>query len=206
VSTDRSLERDIAALATGSLLIGHRLIAPGDENALLAAEAASITSTVVESRRASGAARIVARRLLAQLGYADCPVPKDPSGAPIWPDGIVGSLAHDSEVAVAAVAPKRDIRSVGIDIEPVAPLPPEMLDLIVTPRERERLAGDPLNGKLIFAAKEAVYKAAYRLDETFLEFQDIEVDLHAGNAATTTGRTFALRFRVSTRIVVVAIA
>ena len=58
------------ALALPGLLIGHRVISPGDEHALLDEEAASIASPVIAVRRASGAARIVARQLLAQLGYA----------------------------------------------------------------------------------------------------------------------------------------
>ena len=32
----------------------------------------------------------------------------------------------------------------------------------------ESIAGDPLRGKLLFAAKEAVYKAVYPLDGVFL--------------------------------------
>ena len=45
-------------------------------------------------------------------------VTKAPSGAPLWPRGIVGSLAHDRAVAVAAVARAADISCLGIDIEP----------------------------------------------------------------------------------------
>ena len=108
---DPSLQREINALASPGLLIGHRLISPGDEDALLDEEAGSIASTVVGARRASGAARIVARELLAQLGHPRAPVPKSASGEPIWPAGIAGSLAHDDEVAVAAVGPRRDVGS-----------------------------------------------------------------------------------------------
>ena len=68
-------------------------------------------------------------------------------------------------------------RAVGIDIEPAVPLPPDMLELIATPQELRKIADDPLRGKLLFAAKEAVYKAVYPLDRVFLEFRDIEVDL-----------------------------
>ena len=42
---DRVLEHDLAALAVPGLLLGHRLISPGDEDALLDAEAVSITAT-----------------------------------------------------------------------------------------------------------------------------------------------------------------
>ena len=203
---DPSLQREINALASPGLLIGHRLISPGDEDALLGEEAASIASAVVGARRASGAARIVARELLAQLGHPRAPLPRSASGAPVWPAGIAGSLAHDDEVAVAAVGRQRDIGSVGIDVEPAVPLPPDMLELIATPNERSKIAADPLRGKLLFAAKEAVYKAVYPLERVFLEFRDIEVDLAGRTAATRTGRVVALRYSLSPRVVVLALA
>jgi 4'-phosphopantetheinyl transferase EntD len=203
---DPSLQRELDALAPPGLLIGHRLISPGDEDALLGEEAASIASTVVKARRASGAARIVARELLAQLGHPRAPLPKGASGAPVWPAGIAGSLAHDDEVAVAAVGRQRDVSSVGIDVEPAVLLPPDMLELIATPNERSKIAADPLRGKLLFAAKEAVYKAVYPLERVFLEFRDIEVDLAARKAVTRSGRVVALRYSLSPRVVVLALA
>ena len=205
-ATDPSLRQALERLAPASVLIGHRLISPGDEDALTPEEAASIESALPEVRRASGAARIVARQLLQRLGLASAIIPKHPSGMPIWPAGFVGSLAHDESVAVAAVARTRDFRTVGIDIEPALPLPADMCDLVLSPRERQSLGGGPLAGRLVFAAKEAVYKAVYPLDRVFLEFSDIEVDLSAGKAVTRTGRTLSLRHCVSSHIVALALA
>src|SRR6476661_8661982 len=119
---DPGFQRELDCLAPPGLLIGHRLITPGDEDALLAHEAASIPSPIGSVRRASGAARIVARELLAKLGYGPAAIPKAPSGEPIWPEGIAGSMAHDDRIAIAAVGPQRDFRSIGIDIEPAVPL------------------------------------------------------------------------------------
>ena len=202
---DPALQRDIESLAVPGLLIGHRLISPGDEHALLDAEAVSIGSAVIEARRASGAARIVARGLLAQLGYSGIAVPRGQSGEPIWPAGIGGSLAHDERVAVAAVGKLSEIGALGIDVEPAELLPPEMLDLVATPQELRKIADDPLRGRLLFAVKEAVYKAVFPRDRAFLEFRDIEVDLAARKAVTRTGHVLALRFRFSSRVLVVAL-
>jgi 4'-phosphopantetheinyl transferase EntD len=204
-AVDPTLARDIEALAVPGLLIGHRVISAGDENALLVEEAASIASPVIAVRRASGAARIVARALSAQLGYARVAVPKGEAGEPIWPAGISGSMAHDDRIAVAAVGRQRDIRAVGIDVEPAVPLPREMLELIATPLELRGISDDPLRGKLLFAAKEAVYKAVYPLERVFLEFRDIEIDLVSRTATTRTGRAVALRTCVSSHVVVVAL-
>jgi 4'-phosphopantetheinyl transferase EntD len=205
-AVDPMLQRDMDALAVPGLLTGHRLISPGDEDALLDAEAASIKTPVVAVRRASGAARIVVRELLARLGYDRVAIPKAASGGPVWPAGVVGSMAHDDHVAVAAVGLQRDVGTVGIDIEPAVALPREMLDLIATPQELRTMTDDPLRGKLLFAAKEAVYKAVYPLDRVFLEFRDIEIDFAGRKAATRTGRELALRYCISSRVVVLAIA
>jgi len=204
-AVDPLLARDLAILAPPGLLIGHRVILPGDEHALFDEEAAPIASSVIAVRRASGAARIVARELLAALGYAGASVPRGASREPVWPVGIVGSLAHDDEVAVAALARRSDFASVGIDVEAALPLPPELRALVATPQELLGSRNDPLREKLLFAAKEAVYKAAFPLDRIFLDFHDIEVDLAAGRAVTRTGRVLALRHRVSTHVLALAL-
>jgi 4'-phosphopantetheinyl transferase EntD len=203
-ATDPSLQQGLDRLAPAGVLIAHRLIAPADENALLPDEAASIPA-LSERRRASGAARIVARQLMQRLGYSAAAIPRDASGMPLWPAGLVGSLGHDETVAVAALARAQDAAGIGIDVEPALPLPAEMRDLVLTPRERENLP-DPLVARIVFAAKEAVYKAAYPLDRAFLEFADIEVDLGAGRAVTRTGRTLSIRHCVASHIVVLAFA
>jgi 4'-phosphopantetheinyl transferase EntD len=203
---DPAFQQDLDSLAPPGLLIGHRLITPGDDDALLEHEAASIPSSVASVRRASGAARIVARELLAKLGYGPVAIPTAPSGEPIWPEGIAGSMAHDDRIAVAAVVPLRDLRAVGIDIEPAVPLSADMLELVATPQELRNIADDPLRGKLLFAAKEAVYKAAYPLDRIFLEFRDIEIDFAARRAITRTRRVLALRYFVSSHVVALALA
>jgi 4'-phosphopantetheinyl transferase EntD len=203
---DPTLQQALEALAPAGVVIGHRVITAGDENALTPEEAASISSRAAEVRRASGAARIVARQLMARLGLPPAAVPKETSGMPIWPAGLAGSIAHTDGIAVAALARTPDFRALGIDIEPALPLPADMRELVVSPREWQRLGEDPLAGRVLFAAKEAAYKAAYPLDRVFLEFADIEVDLRAGQAQTRTGRTLSLRHCVSPHIVALALA
>ena len=196
--------RAIDALAVPGLLIGHRVISQGDELALLHEEMASLSFPAIERRLASGAARRVARELMNSMGFAGLPILRSTFGAPVWPAGIVGSMAHDDRIAVAAVGLRRDLDAVGIDIEPAAPLPPDMLELTVTPRERRAIADNPLGAKLLFAIKEAVYKAAYPLDQEFLDFHDIKVDLAGRLATTRAGRTLALHWCVFSHVLVVA--
>ena len=112
-------------------------------------------------------------------------------------DGSVRSLRKDL---------KNEIWHLLINRDDGLPLPADMLDLVANANELRMIAGDPLGGRLLFASKEAVYKAAFPLDRAFLEFPDISVDLGAGKAVTRGGREFALRSVVSSHIVVLALA
>jgi 4'-phosphopantetheinyl transferase EntD len=204
VTADPSFQSAIDALCFPGIMIGHRLISPGDEHALLPEEVPAFASSVVKVRRASGAARIVARQLLARLGYRQCALPKAPSGAPIWPAGVVGSLTHDSRIAVAAVGTSRDVGALGIDVEPAEILPSELLDLVATPQERLKIDDDPYGGRLLFVAKEAVFKAVYPLDQTFLDHHDVQVDLADRKALVRNGRIVELRFCICAHLVALA--
>jgi 4'-phosphopantetheinyl transferase EntD len=201
---DPELARAIDAVAVPGILVGHRLIADGDEQALLPEELGAFAASVIKVRRASGAARIVARQLLPRFGRAPSAIRKSAAGPPVWPDGIVGSLAHDNAVAVAAMATKREFSSVGVDVEPAMPLDADLLDIVATADERGRAAGDPLQGRLLFSIKEAVYKAVYPLDGVFLDHHDVEVDLAGSVAAVRYGRTVRFRHCAATHIVVLA--
>jgi 4'-phosphopantetheinyl transferase EntD len=202
--TDGALTAAMEALAVPGVLIAHRLISPGDEDALMPEEAGAFARAVVSVRRASGAARMVARDLLARFGLPPGPLPRSPEGPPRWPAEVVGSLAHDRRVAVAAVALRRDIESVGIDVEPAEELPPELIKMVATPAERAMIADVRFGGRLLFVAKEAAYKAVYPLDRTFLEHHAVAVDFSKRKASVRNGRTVDLRFCVSTHLLALA--
>jgi 4'-phosphopantetheinyl transferase EntD len=201
---DLLLQHSIDAMAVPGILVGHRVIASGDEFALLPEERDAFATSVVKVRRASGAARIVARELLSRLGQEQHAIPKSVSGSPVWPSGVTGSLAHDAEIAVAAVAMQRDVLSVGVDIEPAAALDPELLPIVATANERKAAQRGPCHGRLLFAVKEAVYKAVYPLEGTFLEHHDVEVNLETGTATVQGTRIVPIRFCIATHIVALA--
>jgi 4'-phosphopantetheinyl transferase EntD len=194
----------MAKLVHPTLVVGCRRIVSGDEHALTSLEAAPIAGAIASVRRASGAGRILARKLLELAGA--CPVEqltRLASGAPAWPVGFVGSISHDPEFAVAAVARSDYLLSVGIDVEPRLLLPAELLELVATPTERRELGGDLLAARLLFSMKEAVYKATHPIDGHFLEHHDIEVCLATGVARTSTGVTLWLATASMPRLIAI---
>lgn len=205
--TAEQIQRAVAGLeaaAPPGVLLAARRICPGDELALLACESRSVARGPAARQRASGAARLAARALLSGLGHADAPLPNNASGAPVWPEGIVGSLAHDDTTAIAGVANLQGFISLGVDVEPAAPLPNDLTELVLTPRERTFAKPRPTLGRMVFCIKEAVYKCCYHADAVHLEFADISVDFDTLVAHTCHGRR--VPFRVSGGVMLLALA
>lgn len=202
---DASSIAAMSAIAPRDVRIGCCAIRAGDEEYLLPEERDFITSRALAARRASGAARHLARGLLAELGYPRGVIGRSRFGAPLWGDGIVGSLAHDDVFAVAAVAPADRFQSLGIDIEPAEPLPDDVCSLVVSASDVAGVEDPHLTGRVIFAAKEAVYKAAHPLDGQILNYDDIRVDLSAWCAWTHTGHMAELFYCCAPRVLVLAV-
>lgn len=138
----------------------------------------------VDKRKAEfGDARWCAHQALAQLGYSGAaPILRGNRGMPLWPDGFCGSMSHTSGLRAAAVAPIEKVRSLGIDIEPAQKLPVDIVDLIVRDTEkpqisRLRSAGIPYADRIIFCAKETVYKTWFPMTQRWLGFEQAEIDV-----------------------------
>jgi 4'-phosphopantetheinyl transferase EntD len=201
---ETALDRALIGVAPPGLLTGCRRIQVGDEQFLLPAERASIATREHRARDASGAGRKIAHELLQRLGWADLAVTRGRMGDPVWPADVVGSIAHDDELAVAVVARIDAMRSVGVDIEPVLPLPTDLRPIVITPQDRLGDLDSDIGGRILFAAKEAAYKASFPLDGLVLGFEDIAVDFKSGEAVTSFGRRLTVRFSVSARILALA--
>ncbi|MEU2510913.1 4'-phosphopantetheinyl transferase family protein [Streptomyces syringium] len=141
-------------------------------------EAEIVARAVDKRRREFATVRLCARTALAGLGIAPGPILRGTRGAPVWPEGIVGSMTHCDGYRAAAVARNTAVASVGIDAEPHAPLPPGVEKLVALPEERRTL--DRLStshpavawDRLLFSAKESTYKTWFPLTGQWLDFQD----------------------------------
>ena len=163
-----------------------RAIAPiEDAVAELSEVERGLIARAVESRRREfSTGRRLARRLLAERGIAPGPILRDDDRVPIWPASITGSISHCRDYAVVALCGADSCFGVGIDIEPDEAVKPGVERIVCTATERRWLDGedgdDEARGrrvKLIFSAKEAVYKAFYPRVRVFWGFHDVALEL-----------------------------
>jgi 4'-phosphopantetheinyl transferase EntD len=156
----------------------------GDEDPaayLLPAEEPLVAKSVPKRTREVTNARSCARRALAALGRPEVPILRGAKGEPLWPAGVVGSITHTTGYYAAAVAEATTIRSVGVDAEVHDALPDGVLDHIAFGPElvslaRLRAADDETWwDRLLFSAKESVYKAWFPLTGRWLGFEDAAV-------------------------------
>lgn len=151
-------------------------------------EAAVVAKAVEKRRREFATVRICARAALAQLGVAPCAILPGAKREPQWPAGIVGSMTHCDGYRAAAVAHLGVVVSVGVDAEPHAPLPDGLEESVTLPEERRTLARlrtshpDIAWDRLLFSAKESVFKAWFPLTGRWLDFSEcvINPDPHLG--------------------------
>lgn len=153
------------------------------ETVLLDAERAAIASAVPKRRAEFATVRDCARRALARLGQPPVPIVPGPDREPQWPDGIVGSLTHCDGYRAAAVAFSSDIVTLGIDAEVNEPLPDGVAPLVMVgdePRTVDALAAnyyDACWDRLLFSAKESIYKAWWPLARRWLDFTECELTI-----------------------------
>jgi 4'-phosphopantetheinyl transferase EntD len=89
-------------------------------------------------------------------------------------------MTHWDGYRASAVALERNVRTVGLDAEPNGPLPDGVLKVIATPAEIDWLDGaPPASGvcwdRLLFSAKESIYKAWFPLTRRWLDFEEAVV-------------------------------
>lgn len=164
---------------------------PGTDGGLLPAEAAAVSRAVAKRRAEFTTVRVCARRALRALGLPGVALVPDRRGAVAWPEGTVGSMTHCSGYRAAVVARTGDAVSLGIDAEPDLPLPEGVLEVVSREREREGLAAlaarrpDVSWDRLLFSAKESVFKTWYPLTRKELDFQEAELEIDPDSGTFT---------------------
>ena len=157
-------------------------------------EAALVARAVAKRRREFAVVRSCARRAMEKLGVPPQPILTGERGAPRWPAGLAGSMTHCDGYCAAALVRATDLASLGIDAEVHAPLPENVLPSVALPAEADRLRGlaaerpDIHWDRLLFSAKESVYKAWFPLTGRWLDFSEADIDIRAGDSDSRAGR------------------
>ena len=131
--------------------------------------------------------RLTIKDALGSLGYPTTWIERDPlTKAPVWPEGITGSLSHSSGLALAVVGDSPPILGLGVDLEKAN----RTIDLGI---ERHICAQDesddlrslhPENHAirllLTFSAKESLYKCFFgRIPRDLLRFKNVSLKWEA---------------------------
>nr|WP_294524343.1 4'-phosphopantetheinyl transferase superfamily protein [uncultured Rhodopila sp.] len=169
------LPREVAAAA-----------ARGDDPlAVLFPEEAAQIHGAIESRvREFATGRACARMALRKLHLPPVSIPRGATREPVWPDGVVGSITHCRGYRAAAAAMRTSIATIGIDAETDEPLPPGTLEQIAVAQEHDWLTAAPPGvhwDRVLFSAKESVFKAWFPVAGTWLGFEDAIVTIQPGS-------------------------
>jgi 4'-phosphopantetheinyl transferase EntD len=154
---------------------------------LFPAEEELVRNAVPKRRAEFATARRCAREALGRLGRPPAPLLRGERGAPVWPSGIAGSITHCAGYRAAAVALLGRVSALGVDAEPDLPLPPGVLESVAQPAEVELLARLPAGthwDRLLFCAKEAVFKTWYPVTRRELWFEEAHVEIDPAGTFT----------------------
>ena len=126
--------------------------------------------------------RICAGEVLSKLGTPGQPVLRDPqTREPLWPEGISGAITHSGKWAAAAAGKTSDVSGIGIDLEDLERQVDSRISRhVCIPEEQKWLqeCGEDFleqNLKIIFSAKESIFKAFFPYTRTYLHFHDARI-------------------------------
>jgi 4'-phosphopantetheinyl transferase EntD len=159
------LARGLATIAPEDVEVGWRRITPNDLRTLWPVEAEHIARAVPLRQQEFATGRALLRGLIGRT----VAIPVAPDRSPVLPPDVRASLAHDRELAVAALATAPGIRALGIDVEPATELEPDIARMVLRPDE------PGLDAHQAFTLKEAAYKAWSTLGGRMLDHHDVRL-------------------------------
>lgn len=132
--------------------------------------------------------RIALRRACEQLGVRPAELLPDDRGAPVLPRGMVGSISHKRDLAVAMAA-SQSAGTLGVDIEDYGPPRLTIAPSVLLPSEIEAIEALPEPRRWIallqrFSIKESIYKALDPYVRRYVSFHEAEVHPDLSGSAT----------------------
>lgn len=170
---------------------------PTQNYPLVGAEQAAVAKAIAKRKTEFSAGRDAARDALGQLGLSTVEIPVGKRRAPVWPEGICGSITHSDALCIAAVARQSDFGSIGIDAEHDTPLKDDLRSAILHESELHVSGAKAIE---LFSMKEALFKALFPLCDELFGFHAAKSDGASGLILTRRVGAFeaGTRFNVPT--------
>ncbi len=141
--------------------------------------------------------------------FAGQQVGRAAGGAPLWPQGLTGSITHTDDFVSAAVASTTDAVALGIDTERIMSESQarDVGRMVAWPAEvaHARAAGmtrlEALT--LVFSAKESIFKSLHPMVGQYFDFRDVRIvgiDAQAHTFTARIVRTLSERFPAQTML------
>jgi 4'-phosphopantetheinyl transferase EntD len=181
-------------------IFGAEMEDVGQAVSLAPEEEALLAEAGTKRRRDFALGRACAHQALAALGRDTAVLKRSENGAPLWPNGTIGSITHTAGYAAALVADAERISGIGLEGDRIGGVSLDIWPRLFGTAEREYLErldqeDRDLAATLFFCAKEACYKAWGR--EKTLPFREIRVSRAThGFTALWSDKTFDGRFTV----------
>ena len=136
--------------------------------------------------------RSCAHQALAKFKLEAEPIPRNAeTREPCWPKGVRGSITHSGEYAAAAVGLADDVSGIGIDLESLSRAVDFNISRHVCVEQElewlKTLSPTKANQglRIIFSAKESIFKCLFPISKTYLYFKDATVEIDEDSAEFT---------------------
>lgn len=108
---------------------------------------------------------------------SDIAILKTTQGLPIWPEGIVGSISHTHNLAVAVCADQKKVKALGVDVEKMRAVNTKLKNKLLTEHECLQSWGGEHHQALVtlFSVKESIYKTACAIAEQPISLKPFSV-------------------------------
>ncbi len=158
------------------------------------AEWQDVAAAAAPRQREFVAGRLLVTALADSLSLVAKPVRRAEDRSPIWPADRRGSLSHCKELCAGVVGRPDAIQSAGIDVEALGRVQPKLWPTLFTERERHYFRSiDPAHVAIetttFFSAKETFYKCQFPLTESWVGFQDVELERTSDTTLAVTPTT-----------------
>jgi len=164
---------------------------------------AHLGKAVAKRRAEYLASRVCARYALTLFGFTDFVLANDADRAPVWPQGMAGSLSHTRQRIGLLLTREASGKLLGVDCEEFMQpeTAEEMQSMVISAREKAVLATShqPFATALTaaFSLKESLYKTLFPAFRQFMNFNEAEItacDSAITNVTLRLNRTLSADF------------